>query len=176
MFGGEYTARVQLARDARFGLFMALIQLLGSVLVACFVTKVSLFWAQVASFAAFSFFAGLCSLFLGPVNVPDPMLFAFTCIWMLPLTAAGVFCYVTPTLNFPAHVHATCCGIAAAAAKAGACIGTALFPIITQTSGMSTLLLVCCLVGLAGLAVSAILLPKHVPDLSELMPCKLATG
>mmetsp|Transcript_81770 Transcript_81770/g.240045 ORF Transcript_81770/g.240045 Transcript_81770/m.240045 type:complete len:449 (+) Transcript_81770:197-1543(+) len=172
MFGAPHTSRVQLAHDAHFGLFMSLFALLGSCAAVIVGEKVSLFWSQLSGFTGFTLFVGLCSLLLGPVHAANWQVFLLFSSQTFFLTAAGTICYIIPTQNFPARVHATCCGIAAAAGKMGALLGTAVFPIVEDAYGISILMLMCCCFGFAGLIVTAILTPRHPPDSAELMECK----
>lgn len=172
IFGSNFQHRAALAHHAHFGFLMTLFGVFSVTMCLVFANKMSLFWGQLISFISFSVLAGLCSLCLGPLAASDGLLFALMCIWTMPLTAAGVFTYVIPTQHFPARIHATCCGIAAAAAKAGALVGTALFPVIEQADGLSCVLLVSCLVGIAGTIATAILTPKRPPKPGELEESK----
>mmetsp|Transcript_25016 Transcript_25016/g.56756 ORF Transcript_25016/g.56756 Transcript_25016/m.56756 type:complete len:451 (-) Transcript_25016:176-1528(-) len=176
MFGGGHEGRAALQHHAHFGLFMSLFGLLMAIIILVVVNKVSLFWTQLGLFVAFSLLAGLCSLVNGQEYGSDRLLFALMCLWSMPLSGAGIICYVLPTQQFPARVHATCCGIAAASAKVGALVGTALFPIIEQAYGLSILLLVSCLVGLAGAIATAMLTPRHPPDASDFEESKPLTN
>jgi PHS family inorganic phosphate transporter-like MFS transporter len=65
--------------------------------------------------------------------------------------------FVIPAEAFPTRARATCHGISAASGKAGAAIGSAVFPIIlnaytSQEEGVSTVLYLCAALSALGLA------------------------
>jgi len=174
LFGGMHTDRVQLAHDAHFGLFMTLFAVLGVVFAIAVVTKIGALWTQLISFFGISALAGVCAMLLGPVSSSNGVVFLTLCLWNIPLCTAGAVCYMIPSRSFPAQVQATCCGIAAAAAKVGALFGTGLFPLIVRSQGLPGLMMVNCIAALAGLAAAALLTPVHLPDPAELAAMKLS--
>merc|ERR550525_693131 len=63
------------------------------------------------------------------------------CLWMVVKSSVGITTYLVPTEAFPAAIRTTACGIAAASGKAGALLGTALFPVCEAAYGLTVLLL-----------------------------------
>ncbi|CAD7943002.1 unnamed protein product [Amoebophrya sp. A120] len=69
--------------------------------------------------------------------------------------------FILPALVYPTPVKATCHGFSAAMGKAGAALGTYLFPTIVTHFGLATVLQCCAAVALAGAIVTQIFIPEE---------------
>jgi MFS family permease len=117
------------------------LQAVGFVVAAAAFLLVALCWAYLEKHSK----TGLFLLFLLQKNAS--------------LFGVATTTFVLPNELFPRRVRASCNGLSAAAGKAGAFLGSFLFPYVYDGLSMAAVFYVCALVALAGLAATLMLLP-----------------
>lgn len=144
-----------------FAIIMASIRLLGNFSCVYFMNVFSTRMTQWIGFFLMTSFIWLCCL-VHSIN------WLATIFFMLNFSMSGVLSitnYLMPTLCFPKSVRGTAVGIAAGMGKAGAAVGTALFPIIEQASGFVWVIFIYGAVASAGIFTTTLIPPvesKHL--------------
>lgn len=150
-----------LAHHATFGLFLTLISFTSCAVLVWCINHIPFFWGLIVCFSLFGVLAGLSSLFLGAVSVSTVVLLIMFCAWTVPISICGVLVYSMSAKPFPSHLQGTASGIAMAVGKAGALLGTSLFPSIEHRNGMSGLMLTCCLTAVCAVLVTMVAIPRN---------------
>lgn len=130
-------------RDAIFALITALCAIAGSTTGFFLESHISRRVLQISAFVGLSILAWLIGGLMGHM--------ARSWNWLLVVFFMGtnvftsliaISTYLIPTEYFAAAIRGTCVGLSAASGKAGAAVGTAIFPSVTSRYGLNTVMLV----------------------------------